>query len=216
MSTPEYSQTLSINYLPIKWKNGFEKWDLVRFSTPMDGNCLFHAISNSYFEPYRKQSLNGKPMSRRKMVRQLRTELSEKLAAKVDENKSDSPRYYDLLNYGNTAIFAKGVSEFSLEHMQSMLDSEQQIGYGYLEFLCESLNKDIYILEGSRGDIYNTDELPLMIKGNRRSIVLYYVTGHYELVGIKNGSDSFDTHFAPDHSFIRFLNHRVREIINIS
>src|SRR3982751_5058895 len=47
-------------YAEISWINGFENWNLVRFSTPMDGNCLFHAIANSFFPPYRSEISNGK------------------------------------------------------------------------------------------------------------------------------------------------------------
>src|SRR5437763_1645606 len=45
-------------YAEIHWDNGFAPWHLVRFSTPMDGNCLFHAISNSFFIPYHEEMLH--------------------------------------------------------------------------------------------------------------------------------------------------------------
>jgi hypothetical protein len=200
-------------YSNIKWDNGFDRWNIVRFATPMDNNCLFHAIANSFFEPYHTEILNGKHIDRRRMIIAMRKELSHKLASKVSE-VDDSPTYYETLNGGNTSAFAQNVPEFSLSNMQFQLQSQVPIGYGYMEFIGNALNKDIYILEAIRHDIYITDELPLTIKGDRSSIVLYYMNGHYELVGIMNLDGSFDTHFSPDHSFIRFLYDRVDKIIS--
>lgn len=196
-------------FCDIVWGNGYDQWNIVRFGTPMDGSCLFHAIANSFFEPYHTERLNGKPMSRSQIVQHFRKELADQLASPIS-NDPQSPIYYDVLNHGNTSTFAKAVPEFSLEHMQRQLNSHVPIGYGYMEFIGEALNKDIYILEAARRDIYITDELPLTIKGDRRSIILYYMNGHYELVGIRNSDNSFDTHFAPNHSLIRFLYARVQ------
>jgi hypothetical protein len=198
-------------YAEINWNGGFEQWPLVRFSTPMDGSCLFHAISNSFFAPYHTEQLHGKHVSRTKMVAALRQELAQKLASKIS-NEPNAPTHYDILNGGNTSAFAEAVPEFALSYMQKQLDSQTPIGYGYMEFIGNALNKDIYILEALRRDIYNTDELHLTIKGDRNSIVLYYMNGHYELVGIQNADGTFDTHFSPEHSFIRFLNNRVKQL----
>lgn len=198
-------------YAEIHWENGFSNWPLVRFSTPMDGSCLFHAISNSFFAPYHTEMLHGRHVSREKMVAALRKQLAEKLADPISD-QPDAPRHYDTLNGGNTSAFAEAVPEFALTYMQSQLDSNTPIGYGYMEFIGNALNKDIYILEALRHDIYITDELPLTIKGNRCSIVLYYMNGHYELVGCQNPDGTFDTHFSHDHSFIQFLYNRVLQI----
>lgn len=196
----------------ITWDNGYNNWKLYRIYTPLDGSCLFHAISNSYFEPYHKEILNGKQISKSKMITILRHDLAEKLSSKIDNNV-DSPSYYDMLYNGNIKKFAESVPEFTINHMKSQLDSHNPIGYGYIQFIGNCLNKDIYILDASRRDIYVSDELPYTIKGDRNSIVLYYVDGgHYELIGIKTDS-GMDTHFNPNHSFIRFLYNRVQEII---
>jgi len=188
-------------------------WKLVRFSTPMDGSCLFHSIANSFFEPYHSEQLNGKHISRSQIISHLRKELSQKLSSPISD-EPNSPSYYDTLNFGNTSSFSEAVPEFSLQYMQSQLQSNFPIGYGYMEYIGNILNKDIYILEAIRRDIYITDELPLTIKGTRSSIILYYLNGHYELVGLQNTDGSFATHFSPDHSLIRFLYNRVQEIIS--
>ena len=201
-------------FAELYWGGGFDQWHVVKFSTPADGSCLFHAIANSYFEAYHTELLRGKPITREKIVTGLRKELSNMLSQKVNEKDSASPRHYDILNHGNTAAFSKEVATYSLENMQKELDSLRYIGYGYMEFIGNVLEKDIYILDGYRCDIYITDELPLTIKGDRPSIVLCYMNNnHYELVGIENEDGTFATHFSPEHSFIRFLFQRVQELI---
>lgn len=199
-------------YAQIKWPQ-FQQWNLVRFSTPMDGNCFFHAISNSFFAPYHTETIKGKHMTRHQIVTMLRYELSKKLSEPISKD-SDAPTYYDTLNGGNTSAFAEAVPEFTLENMRRELNSNRPLGFGYLEFIGNALEKDIYILEGRRCDIYATHELALTIKGNRKSIVLYYIEGHYELVGLELEDGSFATHFNPNHTFIRFLYARVQEIIS--
>jgi hypothetical protein len=212
---PHVKTPVATYYAPIRWAFGFENWNVVRFSTPMDGSCLFHAIANSFFDPYHKEEMNGRHVSRVKMVEVLRRELAAKLGQKVDPNDPQSPTHYDTLNHGHTAEFGTGaqIEEFKLSYMQSQLDSTLPIGYGYMEFIGNALNKDIYILSAATRDIYVTDELPLTIKGDRSSVVLYYMNAHYELVGIQQSDGTFVTHFAPDHSFIRFLHARVLELL---
>lgn len=209
---PSNIKSPSANYYSyIQWDGDFQRWKLVRFATPMDGSCLFHAISNSFFEPYHTELLNGKHISKSQMVSHLRQELSQKLGTKISDDPN-SPTHYDVLNRGNTSEFSQVVPEFALNYMQDQLKSSFPIGYGYMEFIGNALNKDIYILEAIRRDIYITDELPLTIKGDRRSIILYYMNGHYELVGIHNENGTFDTHFSHEHSLVRFLHNRVRQL----
>jgi hypothetical protein len=188
-------------YAHIMWDGPFQQWELVRIATPMDGNCLFHAISNSYFEPYHTEKLGETQVERNKIVSTLRQELSELL-----------DQQYESLSGGNMVEFSQSVSEFALEDMKKQLASTKSIGYGYMEFIGNVLNKDIYILEAARRDLYITNELPYTIKGNRNSIILYYMNDHYELVAVKRGNE-FDTYFEPTHSLIRFLYGRVLEIV---
>lgn len=211
LSMPVVDHPIANYYTKINWDNGYERWNLCRFATPMDGHCLFHAIANSFFSPYHNQTLNGKHISRTAVVTQLRKELASRLA-EIDTFDPLKRTYYQCLAGGNTAIFAEAVPEFTLSFMQAQLDSSAPIGYGYIEYICNALNKDIYILSAAHRDMYVFDELQFCIKGNRKSIVVYYMNGHYELVGIQHPDGSFDTHFKPDHSFICFLNDIVKEV----
>jgi hypothetical protein len=196
-------------YMYIRWDNGFEAWNLVRFGTPRDQSCLFHAIANGYFAPYHNEIFNNEYKSRNEIVTMMRNELALKLSEPINETQN----VYDILNNGNTALFSKAVPEFRMLYMQEQLNSQVPIGYGYMDLIGNCLNKDIYILEALRNDIYVTDELPYTIKGTRPSIILYYVNGHYELVGVQNADGTFTTHFDPEHSLIRFLYLRVQEYV---
>ena len=183
-----------VNYEFIDFNRGFENWKLVRLATLQDGSCLFHAIVSAYSINYLKCSLQGNPITHEQIVLKLRKELAVKL-----------PLHYNNLNNGATNEFSKSVPEFTLDNMQKTLDSKEYIGYGYIEYIGNLLNKDIYILEDIGADLYKFDNPKLIIKGNRPSIVLYYISEHYETVGILNENGSIDTHFSPNHSFIKFL-----------
>ena len=188
-------------YSYINWNNGYENFPLVRFATTADGNCLFHAIANSYYKPYHSGILQGKKISRSTIVENMRKELAKELTRKTENGMT----VYDTLANGNYGDFAKNVPEFSLENMIKRLQTNKAIGYGYMELISITLEKDIYILDAKTHDLYESDEKPYMVNGLRSSIVLYYVGGNYELVGIENEDGTFSTHFAPSHSFIRFL-----------
>ncbi len=194
-------------YTKVDWKllNGF---DVMRFETPTDGNCMFHAISNAFFTPYHTEILNGQKTTRNNIIKNFRKSLSDKLGETIDDT---GKTYYDTLNNGNTATFALDVPEFTLENMQKTLDSTDSIGFGFLEFISNVLGIDIYILNSNTQDIYVTDELLLSIRC-RNSIILYYMDGHYELVGVKN-CDKFVTYFLPTNPLITRLRDRVIQLI---
>jgi len=194
----------------IEWKNGYEKWKIVKINTIGDGNCLFHAIVNSFFEPYRQEKIEDTNITKKEIVKLLRKELSQKLSQKI-EGKNIT--YYEKINGGNTYKFSETISDFKQENMKKILDSNNQIGYGYIEYIGDVLNKDIYILEGKRQDIYKTDEYIYSIKNDREAIVLYYNNGHYELIGLINDNNDIETYFNYNHSFIKFLNEKVNKFL---
>jgi hypothetical protein len=187
----------------LNWKNGYEQWELVKFETATDGHCLFHALCAGFFIPYQTGVLNGKPIGKLEIIHHLRLELAEKLGQFVKDNV----RYYDLLHNGNLAAFAESVPEYKLECMQQQLNSNCSIGYGFIEFIADQLNKDIYILNGVTQDLYKSDEMKQVVK-NRNAVVLYYLNHHYELIGIKS-KNGYDTHFLNEHPFIQFLQQKI-------
>jgi hypothetical protein len=178
----------------LQWNNDFDQWKLICINVPGDGHCLFHALCLGFFKPYIDKSYD-----RMDIIINLRQQLSETLGEYVD--KRHKIRYYDLLHDGHIKSFAEHVEEYSLEKMKEALNSDASIGYGYLEFIANQLNKDIYILDGDKKTLYKTDEL--LVK-KRHSVVLYYDHGHYQLIGLKD-HDKVKTHFRPTHPFILFL-----------
>jgi hypothetical protein len=202
-------------YHKIIWTNGFENWDLIRIDTTGDGNCLFHAIANSFFVPYYTEIIDGDKISRLEIVKQMRKQFSEKLSSPIAPN---SKTHYEIINSGKTAEFPVFPDlpeyNYSLANMQKQLNSNNNIGYGYIEYISNILDKNIYILNDSNNDIYPFEKTDLLniYKKNRSSIVLYFLSNHYELVGIMNNG-IVDTYFDSNHTFIKFLYNRVLQKI---
>ena len=209
-------------YRKIMWKDGFENWYLITIDTIGDGHCLFHAIANGFFLPYCKEIINGNKITRREIVKQMRKEFSEKLSSPVS-SEPNSKSHYETINSGKTSQFPVFTDlpqyDYSLSNMQKQLNSDNNIGYGYIEYISNMLGKNIYILSESTNDLYPFEkgELLNIYKKDRSSLVLYYIesnnsleSGHYELVGIMNNG-IVDTYFSPDHTFIKFLYNRILE-----
>jgi len=209
-------------YRKINWENGFENWQLIRIDTIGDRSCLFHAIANAYFVPYYTETLDGTKMTRREIVRQMRKELSEKLNSPISSDPN-SKTHYEIINSGKTAEFPVSSElpqyDFSLTNMQKQLNSDNNIGYGYIEYISNILNKNIYILNEANNDLFPFEKREYLniYKKDRSSLVLYYTApmddesyDHYELVGIMNNG-IVDTYFDSNHTFIKFLYNRALE-----
>lgn len=187
---------------------------MVRIRTLADGSCLFHAIANAYFIPYRTGILDGKSISRPQLIRTLRRQLSIRLGEPVDPLNPDGPTHYDLLSRGQLRKFAESVPRYSLENMQKELDSNDPVDNVYNEFLSNQLNKDIYLLNAQTKDVLITGNDDDILYKDRDSIVILYLTGppgHYELVGLDQGEDIM-TIFPPSHPFILAIRHRMNEL----
>ena len=195
------NSTRSYPHADLIWSN------TVRINTPGDGSCLFHALMNAYSLNYRKAT----DSERKKQTAELRKRLADTLTEKYN----DKLTYYDYMNNGAMKEFSKADSSYSLNDMYKALNSKEFIGYGFLHLISLIMNKDIYILNGEKMDIYATDELPLVVTGDRDSIVLYYENSHYETIGLAfsvSGNRSVDTHFSADHPFIVGLRNRIKEL----
>lgn len=190
---------------PFKYNN------LVRLRTIADGSCFFHALAKSYFKPYITGLLDGKPFIRREFIQNLRKDLSVTLGSKINPSDNSSPLYYDELSRGELKDFSKSVPEYSLKNMQKELDSKRSVDNVYNEFISNQLDKDIYIIDAVKKDIYITGDDNDILYKNRPSVVILYLPGHYELVGLIKRNGDIKTLFNPDHDFIQ----AIRERINI-
>jgi len=194
-------------YEPMNWNRDFEYPGMVRIRVPTDGSCFFHAIAKSYFKPYIMGSLNGNPINRNDFIVKLRKDLANKLASKVNPLDPESPIYYDILSRGNLREISQSLPNYSLENMMHELNSNHPVDNVYNEFISNQLNKDIYLLDLVKQDVYMTGSDDEILYKNRPSIVILYIPGHYELVGIQD-KDSIMTVFDPTHPFIQAIQNR--------
>ncbi len=186
-----------------------------RIGVIADGSCFFHSVAQSYYKAYRRGRLNDLILDRIQFIRQLRLELASKLEDHVDEDDPESPSHYQIISRGGMESFGKIVPQYSLDSMKAELASNKPVDNAYNEFISDILNKDIYILDVMRRDVYITGkDLDILYKG-RESIVLLYIPGHYELVGIRNNNGDLKTLFDPDHPFIRSIQSRMMELISL-
>lgn len=199
---------VNTEYEDLKWKGPFQYDNLVRIRTPTDGSCFFHAIAKSYFKPYITNDLKT---TRQDFVKQLRRDLAVKLGSKVDPRNPESPLYYDLLSRGNLKDFSKTLPQYSLANIQEELNSDRPVDNVYNEFISDQLDKDIYILDMTKQDVYVTGSDDDILYKDRPSIVILYLPGHYELVGI-NDNGVIRTLFSHDHDLILAIRDRMNEI----
>ena len=195
----------------ITWTGPIRYPGLVRFKVPADGSCLIHAILLAYNQSYRLEKQNGKPIARKEIVKKLREELSNLLAAPVDPLDPTSPRHYDLIARGSLTEMSANFPKYTLENMQETLNSSEWLDYIFFEFIGDALDKDLYILDETKQDLYTTGEEDLYQKG-RPSIVLGFQHNHYELIGVMNGDGVVRTLFYPDEDFITRLKIRQAQI----
>jgi len=204
-STPLITSEIQI----LNWSRGpFNYPGMVRIATPGDGSCLFHAIAKAYSVVYKTGVLDGVPLNRRDFIRNLRRQLSERLAEKNPKGE----RYYDLLGKGEVAKLGKELDEYTLKSLQALLDSDRHVGYEFLQFISDILTKDIYVLNEPTRDVYvtgDTDESSTLYMG-RPSIVILSLGNHFELVGITE-PEGIRTLFSPNHPFISAIRDRLRK-----
>ncbi len=214
MAAPELTNIRMLTdnaYEPLNWTGNFQYKGLVRIRTPGDGSCFFHAIAGAYFKPYIEGKIDSDPIDRRDLIKKLRKDLSLKLATRVDPLDPQSPTYYDILSRGELGNIANEVPEYSLQNMQAELDSDTAVDNVYNEFISDQINKDIYILDLTKQDVYMTgNDIDILYK-DRMSIVILYLPGHYELVGVQEDG-VIKTLFDSDHPLIEQIRTRIAQL----
>ncbi len=202
-------------YENLNWTGPFNYPNLVRIRIPPDGSCFFHALAKSYFEPYITGKLNNKTFNRTEFIQSLRKDLSKKLGSRINPTKPDSPIWYEILSRGQLPEFSKSVPSYSLENMKKELDSTRPVDNVYNEFISDQLDRDIYILDMNKRDVYITGHDDEILYKHRPSLVLLYLPGHYELIGLDNRG-IVKTLFDPDHDLIRAIRTRMREVHTVN
>lgn len=197
-------------YEKLEW-DIFKDYNMIRIRTDSDGNCFFHALAKAYFKPYITGKIGDSDFNRRDFIKNLRKDLSKTLAVKKTGSKKT---YYETLSNGEFPKIAKEMSTYSLKNMQKELDSNASISNIYNEFISNQLAIDIYILDGIKRDVYMTGTDDQLLYKNRKSVVVLYLPGHYELIGIMHPKDFLETYFSPDSSFISSIKKRMNQLRN--
>ncbi len=212
------NSVIQVNYLTniqwslLDWRNGTLNYPgMGRKRTIGDGSCFFHAITDAYFRPYQRGNLNGKSLNRIKFVKYLRYDLANELERRINPN---GRMIYDKLSRGKLREISKTLQQYSLENMQKELRSNRSVDNVYLEFISNVLDKDIYILDFMKKDVYITGDDRDILYKNRDSIVLLFIPGHYELVGVKE-QGKIKTLFKANHPFITSIVTRMNEKIKL-
>lgn len=177
--------------------------NLAVISTIGDGSCFFHSVLRAFNTDY----IKAKSISDRvNMARTFRNALAD-LLEEVDPLTGKN--YYAGLNNGELEKISGGVKEYSLAGLQKELRSSASVDNIYQELISNCLNKDIYIIDGLKKDMYHVGSaFPLYYKG-RNSILIYYTPGHFEVVGLKHSNGTVDTLFTPEHPLIQACRERL-------
>ena len=120
-------------------------------------------------------------------------------------NSSDT--YYDTLSRGQLREFSTFYPSYILKNLQVELLSDRPVDSVYHEYVSNLLNKDIYILDHEKKDVYILPDPEIYYKG-RNSIVLLWSNNHYDLVGL-NTDKGIKTYFSPNSDFIRYIRSRI-------
>ena len=205
---------LNHEYENLKWDGVFKKFNLIRIRTDMDGSCFFHALAKAYFKPYIVGKIDDEPFNRKEFIKNLRKDLAKTLALKVDPEDTESKTYYQTLSNGEFEKISETMPKYSLKHMQKELaNSSKPVSNIYNEFISDQLNLDIYILNGKTKDVYMTGSDNSLLYKGRRSVVILYLPGHYELIGLMDKDNNIETIFSPKSKFIKKIRERMTELI---
>jgi len=191
----------------------FKEFDLIRIRVPLDGSCFFHSILKAYFKPYIVGKIDGEAFNRKEFIKNLRKDLAKKLGSRVDPRDKKSKTHYQTLSNGELENISKDIPKYSLKNMQKELNSSSPVSNIYNEFISNELDIDLYILDAEKKDVYMTGTDEDLLYKNRKSVVILYMPGHYELVGLMNSDQEVETLFSPNSKLIQKIRERMNELV---
>lgn len=188
--------------------NNLSRFNLIKITSPPDGNCFFHSIMRGAIASYIENN-----RIRYKLSNDLRRKLGDYLF--IVESNGNS--VYDNLSNGEFRHFAEEVAsdtpEFKIENMYATLNSTAFVGLEVIELCSKYLDINIIIWDHLKNDIYRHGAKDLLYKPERSSVVIIYcplgdavVSNHFDLMGMYNhkNKDIF-THFTHQNPFIQTL-----------
>lgn len=186
-------------------RDGYSNFDIYRHLSPGDGHCLIHSVAFSVYPPYRTKQLNGVAITQRQVVEKFRTDIANRLE-RVDIRTGRS--LYDTVARGGLRNLGLADPEYySLDALQKLLRSSNNLGQEILVVLENLLNINIFVLDHSTQDVIHHG----VNNDNRRSIILYYTGQHYDAITRKVGADGIHvTLLKETDSLIKFLRLRIK------
>jgi hypothetical protein len=180
-----------------------EASNIVVLPTLGDGNCFFHSVLRAFNTHY----IKAKSITDRvNMARTFRNALADRLE---EIDPLTGKNYYAGLNNGELEKISGGVKEYSLSALQKELRSSAPVDNIYQEIISNAMNKDIYIIDGTKQDMYHVGSAFSLYYKGRNSIIIYYIPGHFEVVGIKQKDGTIATLFTPEHPLIQSCRERL-------
>lgn len=142
-----------------------------------DGSCMFHSILQAFNKTYNTLDNNGKKL----MVREFRNNLSDVLTEDVD-----GEIIYNKLSRGELEEFSKFYPPASLKVMQRDLKNNTWGDFRFLELLSEILDLNIFIIDRTKSDVYQTGDPELLYKHRDSIIILNTNNIHFDTMGLKS------------------------------
>ena len=143
--------------------------NIVVLPTLGDGNCFFHSVLRAFNTNY----IKAKSITDRvNMARTFRNALADRLE---EVDPLTGKNYYAGLNNGELEKISGGVKEYSLTALQKELRSSAPVDNIYQEIISNAMNKDIYIIDGTKQDMYHVGSAFSLYYKGRNSIIIYYI-----------------------------------------
>ena len=138
-------------------------------STIGDGSCFLHAILMAFNKTYINSTYN----QRRKMVRNLRTAISDYI---------DESNIYTELARGELKEISKFVPLMDKENMRKYINSNHWLSYHFVELISKVLDLNIFIVTHNTNTLYNLGDDEIYYKKNRNSVFINYINqAHFEI-----------------------------------
>jgi hypothetical protein len=154
---------------PLEFQDiSYSKFSLVRVGIFADNSCFFHCLALALSRDYATHICYTE--SRKKWISELRIDFANELK-----------KHYSFLGRGKFSEFSQSVPEFSLENMISNLCSSKPVGTEIFELVSNVLDIDIYVFDLEKESVYPLGDS--IFFQNRKSIILGYISNHYELIG---------------------------------
>jgi hypothetical protein len=175
-----------------------DKFDAYVHATPKDGHCLLHAIAQATYLPYLTGIREGKPISKREIVRKIRRELLERVQ-----------KEYKMIAGGALANSSLWNDASKKENLEEVLKGSGQLGEEVKIVIEHFFEKNVLVVNSETLQLFSKYDY----RPSRPSLVVYHTylddekkIGHFEMVSVRERKSGIHATVFPDnHPFIRYL-----------